>query len=83
MRACLLIVCSIILPGCTIHAGLAVHDNSFDSFQTSNPVGVVRGEYKSPRLPGITGFCEHVSGVPEKEIGGYGLNMCGATARIW
>lgn len=83
MRAYLLIVCSVILSGCSVHVGMAVHDNTFDSFQSSNPLGIVRGEV-STCLPGNAKlFCEHISGIPEKEIGGYGLNMCGVTAEVW
>jgi len=79
----LLIVTLTQIAGCTISAGLAVHDNDFDSFKTSNPIGVVRGE-TTARLPfGAKGFCMHASGIPDKERGGYGLNMCGGMVRIW
>jgi len=70
------------VSGCSIHAGIAIHSNSFDSFKSGNPLGVVRGEFEHSALGDVKLFCEHVSGVG-KEYGGYGLNMCGGMGRIW
>ena len=70
----------LMLSGCQVHTGLAVHDTSFDSFmkERENPLGVIRA---SEDIGNTQLFYEHVSGLTDS-TDGYGLNMLGILVRI-
>ena len=73
---------ALLLPGCTLHAGLVVHPPSKDAPEITrmdNPLGVLRLEHKFGDK--TVGYCEHISSIPVREYG-YGLNVCGVMREI-
>lgn len=64
--------------------GIAWHDRTFDGPEIGleEPLGIIEAGYiwrYNARIE-IAAFYEHVSSIPQKEIG-YGLNMVGASVR--
>jgi len=70
-----ILILTLLLQGCSTFVGVAYHlDTDNPEYSESNPLFILRGEYKN-------GFCEHISSIPDKEKG-YGLNMCGVGIKL-
>ena len=70
----------LLLTGCsTTFIGIAAHP-SMDKpeYNGKNPMFIIRGDKE---MGAFTGFCEHISSIPDKEDG-YGLNMCGIGIKL-
>ena len=75
--ATFLFVClSLLLSGCTVYGGVAMHSESWDAPEVSleNPIGIVGGELET--TDNIKLFIEHHSGITDLEHG-YGYNLIG------
>ena len=69
----------ILLSGCQAHVGVAFHpEGELNNNKDQNPLGIIR--LTKEGYNGIELFCEHVSSLPDDDKG---LNMCGATMRIY
>jgi len=64
-----------LLQGCSFYGGISVHSKKHDApeYFAPNPIGILGLERE---FGDFTGFCEHRSSIPYREVG-LGLNECG------
>lgn len=74
-----IIICIILLSGCTIHAGIGVHSPLDEpEVRLSNPLGIVSIE---KNINNGRFICTHISSLYVTEVG-LGLNTCAAMIKF-
>ncbi len=74
-----LLLCCVLLSGCSLTLGAAIHPSTDKLDNLDNPVGMIKVE--SREYNGISGYYEHISSIPDMKDRP-GTNMFGVQVKF-